>query len=418
MNKKNWKFDTKAIQSGFNQDDKTGSTTLPIYASAAFSYDTAQEISDVFDGRAFGHIYSRISNPTVAHVEQRIAALDNGIGAALFSTGMAAIAAIATSLTKPGDNIIVSESLFGGTQDYFETTLAKYNVEVREVNPNDLLAIENAIDDRTQMVFFEVISNPRLDVPDFTAIHAITQKAGVPLIADSTMATPYLFDGKLHGADVVVHSATKYFSGASGVLGGAVIDVANFNWKTCKSEEVAEAAKQFGQFGFLSRVRWHGLHNQGSTPSPYNAFFINLGLETLALRLERHSSNALALAHYLESHPKIKSVNYPGLPSHGQHDLASRQFNQTFGGMLTFELYSKEAAFAFIDALNMVKNMANLGDTKTILIHPHSTIYLRRGAASVAAAGITPEMIRCSVGIESPDDIIADFEQALGTLND
>ncbi|MBT5856292.1 O-acetylhomoserine aminocarboxypropyltransferase/cysteine synthase [bacterium] len=411
---KNWNFNTKLIHGGVEPDKATGATGQPIYQSAAYAYDTAKDLEDVFAGRQFGHIYSRISNPTVFDLEKRITVLENGVASAALSSGMAAISAVVMALCESGDEIVSSQFLFGGSYDYFDETAPKMGINVRYVDSTDINAVRDAVTNKTRFIFVETIANPKTEVSDIKALSDLAHEKGIPLVVDSTMTSPYLFDSKAFGADVVIHSATKYMSGNGGVIAGFVVDTGLFNWKDCLSPDVAIAAKRMGQFALIDRVRWHGLHNCGATLAPMNAYMIHVGLETMGLRVQRQSDNAEALARFLDEQDAVKAVNHPRLDGHKQQALAHTQFPLGCGSVFSFELHSKESAYAVIDGLKLAKNMANLGDTRTMVIHPGSTIYQRRPEQQQQAAGVTPEMIRVSVGIEDINDLIEDFKQALG----
>lgn len=408
-----WSFDTKAIHSGFNQDSKTGATSLPIYQTAAFAYNTAEELADVFSGRKFGYLYSRISNPTVTALERRVAALEDGVCALACSSGMAAIATAIYTLAKSGDHIVSSRSLYGGTLQLFSEIFEENGIEIDYVDTTDSAAYEAAIKGNTRLIFVESLGNPKLDVPPFEAIAKIAAAHQIPLIVDSTLTTPYLFNPKAWGVAVVIHSATKYLAGSGHVIGGILVDLGTFNWKQSKSPALAEEAKKFGEFAFIARARKKILQNTGSCIAPLSAYLLNLGLETLGLRMKQHCDNALALATFLENHPGVKEVGYTGLVSNPHHRDATRYFNRRYGGLLTFRLDSKESCYKFINSLKLAKNLANLGDSKTLVIHPASTIYCDIDEKSQQEAGVYCNLIRVSVGIEDPTDIIADFEQAL-----
>jgi len=406
------KFETKAIHSGFSHDPKTGATALPIYQTAAFAHDSAEAISDVFQGRKFGYIYTRISNPTVTAFEARVTQLENGLGTVAFSTGMAAIAAAVYTLVQQGEHIVSSRSLFGGTLHLFED-LKRFGISVTYVDATDVNAIKEAITPQTRLVFMETIANPKLDVPDFKAISEITKAHNIPLVVDATVTTPFSFDAKGHGVSIVIHSATKYMGLGGTTLGGTLTDLGTFSWKNTLTESVKEMLKKVGpEFAFLAKVRKQNVTNAGNNLAPMNAFLLQLGLETLSLRFEKHCSNALALAKALEANKHVASVQYLGLESHKNHALAKKQYAH-FSGLLTLRLGSKEACFKFMNALKLVKNLANLGDSKTLAIHTASTIYNDCTPQERELAGVYDDLIRVSVGLEHPDDIIADFAQAL-----
>jgi O-acetylhomoserine (thiol)-lyase len=408
-----WNFETKSIHTGFDRDEKTGATSLPIYETAAYAYDTAEDLADVFQGRKFGHIYSRISNPTITALEQRITALENGRGAIATASGMAAIMTVILALVKPGEEIISSQSLFGGTIQLFHDVIQNYDIKIVYVQSTDVAAYGGAITAKTRLIFLETIGNPKLDVPDIGGIAKVANEKNVPLVVDGTLTTPYLFAAKQFGVSIVIHSTSKYITGNGSTIGGVLVDLGNYDWGNSLSEPVREMARKAGDFAFLARTRKQILQNTGGCLSPFNAYLQNLGLETLALRMEKHCGNALALAQYLENHPVVTVVNYPGLAVNPDHQVAKNQFGKRYGGLLTLRLKSFQRCFDFIRHLKIVKNIANLGDTKTLIIHPASTIYAACSEAEQSAAGVYPDLLRVSVGIENINDIISDFEQAL-----
>ncbi|HBF38246.1 MAG TPA: acetyl-L-homoserine sulfhydrolase [Firmicutes bacterium] len=411
-----WDFETRSIHSGFDQDEKNGATAVPIYETASFAYNTAEELADAFQNRKFGYLYSRITNPTVSVLEQRITALENGRGAIATASGMAAIATVLYALVKPGDEIVSSRSLFGGTLQLFKEIFISFGVNVIYVDPTDSNAFENAVTSRTRLFFVETIGNPKLDAANFTEIAVIAQRNNIPLVVDSSLTTPYLFEAKGYGANVVIHSTSKYISGSGHTIGGVLVDLGNYDWFNARSESIRESAQKAGDFGFLARCRRQVLQNTGGCLSPFNAYLQCLGLETLALRMEKHCSNALALARFLAEHPRVQSVCYPGLETHANFEVAKNQFGAKFGGLLTIRLGSLERCFEWIRRLKIAKNLANLGDAKTVVIHPASTIYCTCSEEEQIAAGVYPDLIRVSVGIESIHDIIDDFDQALAEV--
>jgi O-acetylhomoserine (thiol)-lyase len=409
----NWSIDTKVVHTDTGQKRDQGSTTVPIYQTASFAYDTAEELEKVFHGRQFGYLYSRISNPTLFDYERTVNDLEEGLGAVVTSSGMSAIATVFYALTQAGDEIVVSQSLFGGTYYLLTEIFEKYGVTVKYVPATDVAAYAAAITDKTRLIFLETLGNPKLDVPDFEAIAAVAKKKNIPLVIDSTLTSPVLLNGKSVGADVVVHSATKYLSGSGSTIGGVLVDTGRFDWKTCRTPRVAESAKKFGPYGFLAYCRRKIVQNTGSSISPFNVYLLSLGVETLALRMQRHCDNAQALAQALQTHPQVVSVNYPGLPDHPSHGTAKRYFGNRFGGLVTIRLGSKDHAYQLINHLKLAKNLANVGDSRTLVIHPASTIYQDVSVEGQAAAGVFQDLIRISVGIENPQDIIADFMSAL-----
>ena len=409
-----WGFETRAIHSGHSSERHNGATTIPIYETAAFAYSTAEELAEVFDGKRAGHIYSRISNPTVQAFELKMSALEKGVGALATASGMAAIATILFALCRQNDEIVSSSSLFGGTLLLFNKIFKKYGVGVHFVDPLDLDLFRKAVSSKTSLIFLETISNPKLDVPDIGKIAELAREKGVPLVVDSTLTTPYLFKARDFGASLVVHSNTKYIAGNGSTIGGVVVDTGIFDWKEYRDNELKEMASRRGSdLAFLSLARSYVLQNTGSCLSPVNAYLHSLGLETLALRMERHCSNALALSEFLAHHPKIVQVNYPGLKSSPHFAIARLQYREHFGGLLNFRLGSKDKCYRLINNLKLVQNAANLGDAKTLIIHPASTIYHDCSQEERIKAGVSEDLVRVSVGIETIEDIIEDFDQAL-----
>ncbi|MBT5953297.1 O-acetylhomoserine aminocarboxypropyltransferase/cysteine synthase [bacterium] len=406
---KNLKFESKAIHAGLD-DEKHGATNVPIYLSSAFAYETPEELSEVFQGKRYGHIYSRISNPTVSALEKRVNSLENGVASIAVATGMAAINTAVQAIVGAGDHIVASKSIFGGTTHLFEDVLNRINVDVSFVDPLNEDGMKAAIKENTQLIFVETIGNPKLDICNIESVSRLAEKAGLPLLVDATLTPPSIFNGKEQGASVVIHSSTKYMSGGGNVVGGVLTDTGNFKWKTSKSKNIQKIAKRFGNLAFIGAVR-ADVTNVGNIMSPFHASLFLSGLETLSLRVERHCQNAMSLASFLEV--MGLTVNYPGLSNHPQRELVETQFNGMGGGMITLRLGSKESCFKFISKLNIAKNLANLGDMKTLVIHPASTIYLGFDEELKEEAGVFDDLIRVSVGCEHIDDIIADFKQAL-----
>ena len=406
------RFETKAIQGGFNQDPKTGATSVPIFQTASFAYSSAQDLADVFDGRKFGHLYSRISNPTVFAFESRVNELENGLAAVAVASGMAAIASVAYALTQQGDEIIAATSLFGGTLHFFED-LSRFGVTTHYVDMRDLKALKEAITDKTKFIFFETIGNPKMDVPNIKAIVEIAQQANIPIVVDSTLTSPYLFHAKKWGVSIVVHSATKYLGIGGTTVGGVLVDLGTYKWKESRCDDIRELSKKAGPFAFIAKVRQHVVTNSGNILAPFNAFLLNLGLETLAIRLEKQCANAMDLATFLSQESRVTAVGYAGLKSHADHEIATAQFEGKYGALLTFNLESRDACFSFMDKLKWVKNMTSLGDSKTMVIHPDSTIFHSCSPLQKVAAGVSDTLIRVSVGLEHSEDIQEDFKQAL-----
>ncbi|QWV99223.1 O-acetylhomoserine aminocarboxypropyltransferase/cysteine synthase [Geomonas nitrogeniifigens] len=406
------RFDTKLIHGG-TVPGPSGATKPPIVQASAFAYQTAEELEDVFKGRAVGQVYTRIGNPTLEGLEKRLAVIENGIAAVITSSGMSAITTAVMAVVRCGDEILSSASLFGGTYSLFHDTLANYGIKTRFFDPTDLGALEAGISERTRLIFVETIGNPKMDVPDIEAFSAIAKKSGIPLMVDATVSTPYLARMRDLGADIIIHSTSKYINGTANSIGGAIIDAGSFDWGSDRFPHFEPFRRKYRNFAFTARVRKLIHKDFGACAAPLNAFLSGEGLDTLALRMERHCSNALELARFLESHPKVAWVNYPGLPDSPFHEVAGRQFNGRFGGLLTFGLADKPAAFRLVNALRLAKNLANIGDTKTLVIHPASTICADYTPEVKRLMGVSEELVRVSVGIEDPADIVEDFSAAL-----
>ena len=406
------RFDTKLIHGG-TAPGPYGTTKTPIVQASAFAYQTAEELEDIFKGRAIGQVYTRIGNPTLESLEKRLAVVEDGIAAVVTASGMAAITTAVMAVVRSGDEILSSSSLFGGTYSLFQDTLSNYGVTTRFVDPTDLAALEAGINDSTRLIFVETIGNPKMDVPDIAAFAAIARKNGIPLMVDATVSTPYLARVKELGADIVIHSTSKFINGTANSIGGAIIDSGSFNWNNAKFPHFEQFYRKYRNFAFTARVRKLIHKDFGACAAPFNSFLSGEGLETLSLRMERHCSNAMRLAQYLKAHEKVSWVNYPGLPDSPFHEVAKRQFDGRFGGLLTFGLADKPGAFRLINGLRLAKNLANIGDTKTLVIHPASTICADYTAEVKALMGVSEELVRVSVGIEDIEDILEDFAAAL-----
>ncbi len=406
------KTDTSLIHSGFSGDNKTGSTAVPIYQTVSYSYKTAQELADVFDGRLPGYIYTRIANPTTTALEARLNELEDGIGCIATSSGMAAITSVVMGLVKAGDSIIAAAGIFGGTVSLFENTLGRFGLKTIFVDAADTSNFARAINDKTKLIFVETIGNPRMDVPDIPAISEIAHKANIPLVVDNTLTTPVLFNPGRYGADIVVHSTSKFINGHGTAIGGAIIDAGNYSWSKGIFGDIKKLSEKAGQLAFLQHLRNLIYRDLGGCPAPMNSFLMLQGLETLSARMKTHCDNAFKLAQYLQNQPAITWVNYPGLNGRKFYTRVQNLFNSRGGGLLTFGLGTKEKAFQFIDSLKLAKNLANLGDAKTLVIHPASTIFHEFSATENEKMGVTADMVRVSVGIEDFDDIKSDFEQA------
>jgi O-acetylhomoserine (thiol)-lyase len=407
------KADTLAIHGGFTGRDSSGATTVPVYQTVSYAYKTAQELADVFDGKAPGYIYTRIANPTTTALEARLTELEDGIGCIATSSGMAAIASVVMGLVRAGDEIIAAAGIFGGTVSLFENTLGRFAIRTTLVDVADINNFKKAINSKTKLIFVETIGNPRMDVPDIPTITEIAHKANIPLIVDNTVTTPALFRPGRFGADIVIHSTSKFINGHGTAIGGAIIDTGNYDWRRGAFRDIKQLSKRVGQLAFLVHLRNLIYRDLGGCPAPMNSFLMLQGLETLPVRMARHCENAKKLAQFLYAHPKVSWVNYPGLTHNAFHDRVANLFNGLGGGLLTFGLDNKQMAFKFIDSLKLAKNLANLGDAKTLVIHPASTIFHEFSTGQQQAMGVSGDMIRASVGIEDFEDIRADFQQAI-----
>ena len=407
------KDDTLFIHGGFVGDSSGGATAVPICQTVSYAYKTAQELADVFDGKAPGYIYTRIANPTTAALEARLTELEDGIGCIATSSGMAAIASVVMGLVRSGDEIIVAAGIFGGTVSLFENTLGRFGVETTLVDAAETKQFAKAVNNKTKLIFVETIGNPRMDVPDLPAIAEIAHQANIPFIVDNTVTTPFLVKPQEFGADIVVHSTSKFINGHGTAIGGAIIDTGNYDWANGPFEDIKQLSERVGQLAFLAHLRNLIYRDLGGCPAPMNSFLMLQGLETLPGRMARHCENAEKLAQYLQGHQKVRWVNYPGLGDSNFRDRVDKLFNGRGGGLLTFGLSDKQKAFRFIDSVKLAKNLANLGDTKTLVIHPSSTIFHEFSAAEQNKMGVTEDIVRVSAGIEDFEDIRCDFEQAI-----
>ncbi len=419
------KLDSQAIHGGYAPDPTTKAVAVPIYQTTSYAFDNTQHGADLFDLKVEGNIYTRIMNPTSDVLEKRVAEMEGGIAGLAVASGSAAITYSIMNLARAGDNIVSSSKLYGGTYNLFAHTFPQFGIEVRFIDHTDLDALKNAIDDRTKAVFCETIGNPGGHITDIGAFAEIAHAAGVPVIVDSTVATPAICKPIEHGADLVIHSLTKYMGGHGTSMGGVVVDGGNFPWtdhadrfpQFCEPDPSYHGtvmAEAFGPAACIARIRVVMLRNMGAALSPFNAFQILQGIETLPLRMERHCSNALAVARHLEQQEQVGWVSYAGLPSHTDHALAEKYLGGDASGILTFGLNGGlEAGARFIDALQMIVRLVNIGDAKSLATHPATTTHRQLNAEELAAAGVTEDMVRLSIGIESVEDIIADIDQAL-----
>ena len=408
----NCKFNTLAIH-GSAKDLPYHATSIPIVQSSSYEYKTAEELEEVFSGKSFGYIYSRISNPTVTALENRLTLLEKGLGSIAVSSGMAAITVSLLNILKAGDHLIAGKSLFGGTYSLFKNIFTKYNIKVDFVDAADPSEVKKHIKKETKVIFVETIGNPKLDIINLKDVSKIARKHNIPFFVDNTIPTPYLLRAKEFGADVIIHSTTKFINGQGNSIGGILIDTGNYDWDTEKFPELKEYNKKYGEFAYLAKAKHDVYRDFGTCLSPVNAFLTLIGIETLGIRMEKHCENALKLAQYLDKHPKVKWVNFPGLSSSSYRKLAIEQFNNKFCSLLCFGLGTKKKGFQFINNLKIVKNLANLGDSRTLVIHPASTIYTDFTPQEKEVVGVTEDMIRISVGIEDIEDIIKDFNNSL-----
>jgi O-acetylhomoserine (thiol)-lyase len=426
---KNLKFETLQLHAGHDVDQTTNSRAVPIYQTASYTFNSAEHAANLFGLKEFGNIYTRIGNPTTDVFEKRIAALEAGVAALATSSGQAAQFIALNNILQAGENFVTSPFLYGGTYNQFKVAFKRLGVESRFAKSDKPEDFEKLIDKNTKAFYLETIGNPGFNIPDFEAIVALAKKYDIPVVVDNTFgAGGFLFRPIEHGANVVVASATKWIGGHGTSIGGVIIDGGNYNWGNGKYPQFTEPSEgyhglkfwdvfgtdgPFGNIAFIIRARVEGLRDFGTALSPFNAFQLIQGLETLSLRVERHVENALNLATWLENHPQVEKVNYPGLASSPYHTLAKKYLKKGFGGVLSFELKgSKENAIKFIDSLELVSHLANVGDAKTLIIQPSATTHQQLTIDEQLAAGVTPTLLRVSVGIENIFDIKADFEHA------
>jgi O-acetylhomoserine (thiol)-lyase len=406
------RFDSLLVHGGL-EAGPAGATSVPIVQSSSFAYETAEGLEDVFRGRAMGSVYTRIGNPTTDALEKRIALLEGGGTAIATASGMAAITTAVLTILRAGDEILSSSSLFGGTFSLFRDTLSHYGITATFVDPLNLDGFKNAINERTRLLFVETIGNPKLDVPDIPALARIAHEAGLPIMVDSTVSTPYLAPGAALEADILAYSTSKYINGTGTTIGGVIVDRGVFDWNSPKFPHFEQFHKKYRAFAFTARVRKLVHKDVGACAAPFNSYLLTEGVQTLALRMERHCSSAVALARFLKEHPKVAWVSYPGLEDSPHHAVATKLYGGRYGGLLTFGTGDKISAFKVINGLKLAKNLANIGDAKTLVIHPASTICADYNGAEKALMGVTEDLIRVSVGIEDCRDIIDDFKQAL-----
>ncbi|MFZ4508017.1 MAG: O-acetylhomoserine aminocarboxypropyltransferase/cysteine synthase family protein [Fimbriimonas sp.] len=422
-------FETRMLHAGQIPDPYVGSRAVPIYQTTSYVFRNADEAAHLFELKQYGNIYSRISNPTTAVFEERMASLEGGTGAVAVASGMAAEFGTVMTLMSPGDHLVASSQLYGGTLTLFAHTLKKLSIDVTFVDPSDLAAWEAAITKKTRALFVETIGNPIGSIADLEAIAALGKSHRIPLIVDSTFATPYLCRPIEWGATIVIHSATKFIGGHGTSIGGVVVDSGEFDFS--RYPTIAEPSPSyhgmrffdtFGHYGFLMKLRAETVRDTGACISPTNSFQLLQGLETLSLRMDRHVANAQKIAEFLASHPSVGKVNYAGLPSHPHHELAKKYLPKGPGAVFSFEIAPPSgdvrlAGRKFIEALQLFSHLANVGDAKSLVIHPASTTHQQNSDEELAAGGITPAMIRLSVGLETAEDLIWDLDQALSAAS-
>lgn len=421
---------TKCLHAGQVPDPTTNSRAVPIYQTTSYVFNDSDHAARLFGLQEFGNIYSRIMNPTCDVLEKRVAALEGGVGALAVASGQAAESIAVLNITQHGQNIVASSSLYGGTYNLFHYTFPKFGIDAKFVDQSDPENFRKAIDDKTRCIFVETIGNPRLDVPDFNAICKIAHDAGIPVIVDNTLASPMLCRPLEHGADVVIHSCTKFIGGHGTSIGGIIVDKGEFPWDNGKFPELTEpdpsyhGMKFFETFGpmkipYILKARTQLLRDLGPAMSPFNAFLFLQGLETLHLRMKRHSDNALAVAHFLETHPKVSWVNYTGLEKHPCYALGRKYLPDGCGAILGFGVkgatpaQQKENGRGLINRVKLFSHLANVGDSKSLIIHPSSTTHQQLTPEEQQSTGVTPDFVRLSIGTEDPQDLIDDLKQAL-----
>lgn len=429
MSTPNFKFETLQLHAGQEVDPTTGSRAVPIYQTTSFVFKNSEHGANLFALKEFGNIYSRIMNPTTDVFEKRVAALEGGVAALAVSSGQAAQFIALTNILQAGDNFVTSSFLYGGSYNQFKVSFKRLGIEARFAKGDDPASINSLIDNKTKAIYLETIGNPSYSIPDFEKIAEIAKKHDLPLIVDNTFgAAGYLFRPLEHGANIVVESATKWIGGHGTSIGGVIVDGGNYDWGNGKFPQFSEPSEgyhglifkdvfgvggPFGNIQFIIRARVEGLRDFGPSQSPFNSFLLIQGLETLSLRVQRHVDNALELAKWLESHPQVDKVEYPGLSSSPSHDRAKKYLRNGFGAVLSFEVKGgKDAATKFVDNLKLISHLANVGDTKTLIIQPSATTHQQLSDEEQLAAGVKPSALRVAVGIEHIDDIKSDLEQA------
>ncbi len=417
-------FDTLALHAGQQPDSETRARATPIYQTTSYVFDDSDKASSLFDMARAGHVYSRISNPTVAVLEERVAALEGGVGAVCTASGMAAIHLGLTTITGAGGHIVASRALYGGTHNLLSYTLPRFGIETTFVDPQDPEAFAAAIRPETRVVFAETVANPRCEILDIPKVSAIAHAAGVPLMIDATLTTPYLMQPISLGADIVMHSLTKFMGGHGIAVGGALVDSGRFDWEASgRFPEITEPyagfhgmdfVEEFGPAAYIMRARKEGLRDFGANLSPGNAFHLLQGLETLPMRMDRHVRNTARIVEFLAEHEAVSVVHHPLIATHGDHELAQQLLPKGCGAVFSFELVGgRKAGSTFIENLQLFSHLANVGDAKSLVIHPASTTHSRMDDEALVEAGISPGLVRLSVGLEAVDDLLGDLKQAL-----
>jgi len=433
MANENLKFETLQVHAGQVADPTTGARAVPIYQTTSFVFNNAEHGANLFALKEFGNIYTRIMNPTTDVFEKRVAALEGGVAGLAVASGQSAQFIALTNILESGENFVTSSNLYGGTYNQFKVSFKRLGIEARFTKDDTPESFEALIDEKTKAIYVETIGNPSYSIPDFDRIAAVAKKHDLPLVVDNTFgAAGYLFKPIEHGANVVVQAATKWIGGHGNSIAGIIVDGGNYNWGNGKFKQFSEPAEGYhglvfsdvfgvnsplGNIQFIIRARVEGLRDFGPALSPFNAFLLLQGLETLSLRVQRHVDNALEIAKWLESHPQVERVSYPGLKSHPNHERAQKYLKNGFGAVLSFKIKGDaEKANVFIDNLQLISHLANVGDTKTLIIHPSATTHQQLSEAEQASAGVFPGELRLAVGIEHVDDIRADLQQAFDKI--
>ena len=423
MTERNWGFRTRSLHAGGRPDSATGARAIPIYQSTSFVFEDTEDAADQFALQKFGTIYTRISNPTINAFEERIASLEGGIGSVATASGMSAEFLTAAALAGAGDNFVTSSALYGGTHTLFDVTLGRFGVEARFINGDEPDAYARSIDAKTKFLYTEIIGNPSGSIPDLDAIAEVARAHNLPLVIDGTFSTPYLCRPMEHGADIVIHSATKFIGGHGNSLGGVVTESGKFDWGSGRFPSMTDPVasynglnfwENFGEYAFCTKLRSEQLRDIGAAMSPTNAFLLLQGIETLPFRMDAHVANAKLVVEFLDNHELVSWVNYAGLESSPYFDLAQKYMPKGPGAVFTFGVKGgREAGARFIESLQLISHLANVGDARTLVIHPASTTHQQLSDENLVSGGVTPDMIRLSIGLEDIEDILWDLDQAL-----